>query len=111
MVSEPSHEVSEPPTRAGALRSLAHMPTLTPLFHCHELPEPALDLDSGLPTSLRPDSHDHGDNTRGDQHVLRACPSPLRGGKHLKDNSLHWTEEETEARRTESVASATSQEP
>ena len=76
------------PARAGALRSLAHMPTLAPLFHCHELPEPALNLDSGLPTSLRPDSHDHGDNTRGDQHVLRACPSPLRGGKHLKDNSL-----------------------
>lgn len=103
------------PARAGALRSLAHMPTLAPLFHCHELPEPALDLDSGLPTNLRPDSHDHGDNTRGDQHVLRACPSPLRGGKHLKDNSLSsdapLDRGGDEARRKESVASATSQEP
>ena len=37
---------------------------------------------------LCPGSHDHGDNTRGDQHVLGACLSPLRGGQPRKENSL-----------------------
>lgn len=37
---------------------------------------------------LCPGSHDHGDNTRGDQHVLGACLSPLRGAQPRKENSL-----------------------
>lgn len=68
------------------LHSLAHMPALAPLFHCHEPLEPALNLDSGRP--LCPGSSDHGDNTRGDQHVLGLCLSPLRGAQPRKENSL-----------------------